>query len=73
MSVKIAQDTTSCDHVRQYNIWHLHSSTPVEELKCFSNVTRYSNKDRVKFHIIPEITLHRLSVVKFEIKISHYF
>ena len=29
--------------------------------------------NRVKFHIIPEMTSHRLSVVKLEIKISHYF
>ena len=27
----------------------------------------------VKFHIIPEMTSHRLSVVKFKIKISSYF
>ena len=27
----------------------------------------------VKFHIIPEMTSHRLPVVKFEIKICRYF
>ena len=30
-------------------------------------------KSWVKFHIIPEMTSHRLSVVQFETKISRYF
>ena len=33
----------------------------------------HSNNNWVKFHIIPEMTSHRLSVVKFKIKISSYF
>ena len=52
---------------------HRQKCQNVTEMSESHRNIRKSQKCRVKFHIIPEMTSHRLSVVKFEIKISRYF
>ena len=59
-------------HFHMYNYIKKHCLLKFEEPKDYF-LYLSSLKLRVKFHIIPEMTSHRLSVVKFETKIHRYF
>ena len=45
---------------------------PFNVVICDISTVSHLPKYRVKFHILPEMTSHRLSVVKLETKIRHY-
>ena len=66
-SLSSKSSCAACNHLCAF---HEQNTETSGRLAAASSST---SNNRVKFHIIPEMTSHRLSVVKFKIKISSYF